>query len=456
VGAWAAALLLISCGRCGGPELVPLIEFGPTKRVATSGSEIFGINEAVSIPEAWIERGWIQPDEEPTELIADAQLSAALGAGIVRGNSPVYPYLSHYGLRAQGGDWTRSDHWVRAVQDAGLDAVLVLGPWPGNRTGAYTSSYIPSDLEAYDAYLRAVVERYDGDGDSDMPGLKRPIRYWEIDNEPDLHNSAPARGTPNPPEPSQFQTPAEYAQILIRSARVIRETDPDATVLSAGLFRPHHSSGRDYLEAVLAIPGARESIDILSLHCYFDQDSLETLNRTMLHATQLLPDVPIWITETGVPSIGRSPHIDTVWQSQMVVAIYGGFLAAGADRVFWHTLADPPNAERHMKRAPFASHSLLQSTEGASPGPGQSRNDKPAGTVYRRLAQLMASVDPSSIQEILVPGGRMIETDSGWLAFWGEPQVPQGGEEAVSLMTGGTIDASESVVAPAWIYKASP
>ena len=72
MGAWAAALLLISCGRCGGPELVPLIEFGRTQRLATAGSEVFGINEAVSIPEAWIERGWIHPDEEPAELTADS------------------------------------------------------------------------------------------------------------------------------------------------------------------------------------------------------------------------------------------------------------------------------------------------------------------------------------------------------------------------------------------------
>lgn len=30
------------------------------------------------------------------------------------------------------------------------------------------------------------AEGYDGDGENDMPGLKIPIKYWQIINEPDI------------------------------------------------------------------------------------------------------------------------------------------------------------------------------------------------------------------------------------------------------------------------------
>ena len=31
--------------------------------------------------------------------------------------------------------------------------------------------------------VRKFVDRYDDDGKNDMPGLQRPIRYWQIENE---------------------------------------------------------------------------------------------------------------------------------------------------------------------------------------------------------------------------------------------------------------------------------
>jgi hypothetical protein len=51
-------------------------------------------------------------------------------------------------------------------------------------------SYLPVDTPAYQAFVRATIERYDGDGLSDMPGLVTPIRYWQVDNEPNTGPSA--------------------------------------------------------------------------------------------------------------------------------------------------------------------------------------------------------------------------------------------------------------------------
>ncbi len=54
------------------------------------------------------------------------------------------------------------------------------GKGPGSTMGR------PCNMKAYAAFVRALVERYDGDGQDDMPGLKFPIRHWEVGNEPSM------------------------------------------------------------------------------------------------------------------------------------------------------------------------------------------------------------------------------------------------------------------------------
>lgn len=45
-------------------------------------------------------------------------------------------------------------------------------------------TWIPVDTPKYIRFVEAAVERYDGDGVDDMPGLTNPIRYWQVGNEP--------------------------------------------------------------------------------------------------------------------------------------------------------------------------------------------------------------------------------------------------------------------------------
>ncbi len=41
-------------------------------------------------------------------------------------------------------------------------------------------------MEDYKTFLLNLVDRYDGDGNNDMPGLNKPIIHWEIMNEPEF------------------------------------------------------------------------------------------------------------------------------------------------------------------------------------------------------------------------------------------------------------------------------
>ena len=429
------------------------------RRLARTGAELFGINEAIALPRRWISTGTLPPEREAAELELDATATRDLGATWVRANSGAYPFLSQWDLeRADAGqrDWTRADRWAAATGAAGLDAIVVLGPWPGTRTANYTQSYLPADLDAYASYVRAVVERYDGDGVDDSPVLVRPVRVWEVDNEPDLHNSVVPRDARHDIDPATFQTAQEYAQVLLVTAEAIRAADPDALVFSGGIYRPHAQRGRAYLEDVLATPGVLDAIDGVSLHCYSDEDGLGAVTRTLAHARALAPDKLLWITETGVSSRGSESHVDEQWQAGMVAAIHGAFLAGGADRVFWHTLADPPR--RGGKQLPFASHSLLRTTTdavGAGAAGGTVREDKPAGAVYRRMTAALAQADPSTFTEPEVHGGRLLATDRGWLAFWGTPEAPAGAARVLDLRTGlaAAIGPGQPVTAPAWITR---
>ncbi|MDP2314613.1 MAG: hypothetical protein Q8P41_17045 [Pseudomonadota bacterium] len=435
------------------PEPV-LVRHTPVGRTTVEGAAILGINEGISLPERSIARFTGGEDGTLKRRVA---LLRATGARMVRANSHAWPHLNFHQWK---GDWTEADRFMGVVGAAGLDVVLVIGPWPGTRTSLYTNAYVPADLPAYQAWVEQVVERYDGDGLDDMPGLARPVLGWEVDNEPDQHNQVAPRGAGAGQEADgtparvggeatgRFETPAEYAQVLIVTSQAIRRADPEARVLSGGLYRSALPAGRAYLAEVLAVPGARDAIDVLSLHCYFSADNLDPVQRSMRMARALAPGVPVWITETSVPSAGVQGWVDEEWQAQRVAGIIGGFLAEGADRIFWHTLVDAPN-EREGPTG-FATNSLFR---GVVDGTGVNFEPKPSGDVFRRIAGHLRGQDPESFVEVAAEGGRLLETDAGWLAFDGAPAVPDGSGAVEDLRTGEVDVGVERAPAPAWIAR---
>lgn len=429
-------------------------------RTAKTGAEVFGINEALSMPRRWIDRGLLRPEDEGAELQKDAVAVLGLGAHVVRGNSAVYPYFSQYDIERANWDLTRLDLWMQTVQDAGLEPIIVLGPWPGTQTASYTDHYLPTDMSAYLAYVTRLVERYDGDGQDDMPGLKAGVVYWEVDNEPDLHNSAPPRDGGSKVKPQDFETPEEYAKLLIATSAAIRAASPTAKVLGGGFYNVRSPSGGAYVQRLVAQPGVLDAIDIVSVHCYFDENSTQPVVQTLAVVHERFPGKGVWITETGVPAMGSPPEESQRWQAGMVVAVYGEALAGGADRVIWHTLADPPLSEERSRRLPFSTHSLLRVLPPTGAvgeqilGPGGKTEDKPAGAVYRRLSGLLATTDPAVYRREDSGEGRMLWTGEGWLLYWGAAVAPEGVVEVTDLRTGVRGPASGTLEAPVYFHLA--
>ena len=345
---------------------------GPELVEGTAPALKLGINEGVAIPVRVLRQ---RPDVSAL-LDSDALAVRGLGATWVRAHSAVYPNLNH----AQFRDFAASDEWVRAVQAQELSAVVMVSPWPGNQTAAHTASYVAPD--GYADWVGRVVERYDGDGVDDMPGLVAGIHHWEIDNEPDLKNTNQARGWTV--DPATFCTPSEFLAVVEVTAAAIRAADGDAVVLSGGIYRPHAENGQAYLEALVA-GGLLDHVDVVGVHAYFDGPGTSTLERGLTATRAAVGDAPIWLTETSVASEGKRPWMTPEWQAEMVLRIHATAMVHGVEAVFWHTLADPPVKPEHG----ISRHSLLRVTS-------EGLEAKPAAEAYRDLARRLG---PSRVSE---------------------------------------------------------
>ena len=145
-------------------------------------------------------------------------------------------------------DFSEADEVVRRAQEMGLNILATIWPyadWDQERWGDIErfvmedfpelprSRYKPYDMEAYRKFVKALVERYDGDGVDDMPGLERPIKYWEVLNEPSTGVKAKLHGK----RKAFFMGDAEdYFEILKATYEAVKEADPEAKVLNGGMI----------------------------------------------------------------------------------------------------------------------------------------------------------------------------------------------------------------------------
>jgi len=132
--------------------------------------------------------------------------------------------------------WRLVDEAVRALQGAGFPYLtIVIGPrskW-GCRGEEGFFSQLKVKLAAsppkdehwgdYLAWVEAFVERYDMDGVDDMPGLKVPVRHYEILTE--------AQG-----EVCWRGTVEQYVELLRRSHAAAKRANPDTKIILSGFW----------------------------------------------------------------------------------------------------------------------------------------------------------------------------------------------------------------------------
>lgn len=194
----------------------------------------------------------------------------------------------------------------------------------------------PCDMSAYARFLEKAVERYDGDGEDDMPGLTIPIKYWEIMNEPSMQGGS----TGGMGEELKFfvGTSQEYLEILRTSYQTIKEADPEAKVLHAGMAGMQQNF-RDFWEPVFSAGGG-DYFDIANIHTISTdgkREDLYVIKFKRFLKRYGLEDRPIWITEIQYGSLmGKPDDLHSLEQFETLMVKSSVFaLALGADKLFY-------------------------------------------------------------------------------------------------------------------------
>lgn len=245
-------------------------------------------------------------------------------------------------------DWEAADFFITGHLDKAECLLVVIFPFANwDQDACHGEEYVaefdkekggsikvgaPCDTDAYKSYLKALVERYDGDGIDDMPGLKTPVKYWEICNEPSMQGGV----TGGMGEELKFfvGTPEEYVELLKSSYEAIKEADPEAKVLHAGI------AGMDQ-----TFQGFWDPIYAANISDYFDIANVHTIStdekREDLYIDKYLSflgkydldDKPIWITEVQIGELVGEPE-DIESFNRLLVRSSVFSLALGADKLF--------------------------------------------------------------------------------------------------------------------------
>lgn len=225
------------------------------------------------------------PLDDQATLDAEAVVMRRTGLGTVR--MPFNWGAMQFAGRDVPPDFTTMDGRVAAAARNGLDVLaLVLNspPWAAREQGRDLSS--PRDNADYTRFLVALIGRYGPSGTfwSANPGVpKRPVRRWQIWNEPNLPIHWSARPYPR-----------SYRALLCASYRAVHRADPGATVVMAGLA---NYSWRAM--AALERAGVRGCFDVAAVHPFSGRPSnslkITRLNREALDRAG--DRKPIWLTE---------------------------------------------------------------------------------------------------------------------------------------------------------------
>ena len=236
-------------------------------------------------------------------------------------------------------NWDESDSYVRTVQRDYLGILATIWPFAEwdqeekegseRRIFEHELGYgrsKPRDMEAYSRLVEALVERYDGDHNNDMPGLRYPIKHWEVINEPSLQG---------PVQVFFKGTPEDYFDILSTTHRAIRRADPEAKVLHGGIgCMSCHT--KDFWEKVFNL-GADKYFDIANIHSNGSDDGFNVPEfKELLQEYSI--NKPIWITEVSLSMGGGYGEATLKEMAVRVVKSCTIAFSAGAERIFWRGL----------------------------------------------------------------------------------------------------------------------
>jgi hypothetical protein len=181
-------------------------------------------------------------------------------------------------------DWGGTDTLVNLYAQKPMNLLGLLGysvAWASGSSGNGTVFGPPTDMDAWETYVRTTVARY-----------KDLIHTWEIWNEPDVAMFWNNQDGGNP---------VVYQQLLQRAYTAIQSVDPNATVMNGGLTGTKR--GATFLNTLIN-NGGGQYLDAVAFHGYVANgadDDLSYYNTIwpLIGQARQHANKPLWITEYG-------------------------------------------------------------------------------------------------------------------------------------------------------------
>jgi len=154
------------------------------------------------------------------------------------------------------------------------------------------------NLDDYRNFVSALAERYDGDGVDDMPGLAGPIKFWEVNNEPEATCGGYGGHV------------AEYVSLLEATHDTVTAHIPNAVILNGGALEASGPDVEQFWQDVFTL-GGNAYFDVMNIHYNREKmvqafSTLDNYRQVVDFFRGLMTDAgdmkPIWITEFGTYS----------------------------------------------------------------------------------------------------------------------------------------------------------
>ncbi len=192
-----------------------------------------------------------------------------------------------------------------------------------------------ANKEAYKSFVKAMVDRFNGDGKGDDLSSKVKVKYWQVGNEI---------------EPQETEDADRYVELLLLTKDVIRKADPDAKIILtseidfAGELSETKVSNA-HLRILEGLKGHDDAFDIVDIHWWSGVDDwkMEQLDNYKSELARLgFTGKEIWSCENatweGKPKDKTRQTEEE--QAQFLIKRYVYNLNNGVSKIFWTSLVD--------------------------------------------------------------------------------------------------------------------
>ena len=227
--------------------------------------------------------------------------------------------------------WEAADKYVVYAQEHNQKTIATIWPhanWEqksckrkkarspfGKRFTKYLSK--PCSMEDYKNFLIKLVDRYDGDGKNDMPSLTKPIKHWQIMNEPEFKMFF--RGSEK-----------DFVEIFNFSSKLIKAKQKDSIIVMAGAAGMFPENKKFWKSA---LPKIKDHFDIAAIHHITPPDGKCDKEFWVDEFAKLLKSLsiekPIWVTEAMTGKCKAVPTYIKAFASGAEVIIDVGVNAPG-------------------------------------------------------------------------------------------------------------------------------